>query len=181
MSEPIGEQYRCPECFAELGTPDTPVDQMRMVKERHADSKKCAEQRKIIQYALGKQIEASDPHGSKKAMRGQNVIIEDVVGEDEPDLQEAVIFESPTRFLRIQLRRSRRMWSPDGRLIDHIPAIYARFKDGKFATRDPWMVNSLRQQPNNIEHLERRGVKGTNLFMKKDRFYEVGAVTSRTA
>ena len=109
-------------------------------------------------------------------------IIKDVPEQgEEPQLVEAVIFESPTRFLRIRLRRSRTIWAPDGRQLDYIPAIYAMFKDGKFSTRDPWMVNALRVQPNNVEHLERRGIRGTNLFMRKDRFYESGSVTSRTA
>lgn len=179
MVELIGEQYRCPECYGELGTPDTPVDQMKVIKARHEGSKKCAETRKIIQYALGAQQDQR-PAPALERMQGQNVIVQVPEQGEEPFLEEAVTFGSPSRFLRIRLKRSRTIWAQDGRQLDYIPAIYAEFADGEFRTRDPWIVNAMRSAQNNIVQLERRGFSGTNLQMKKDRFYEVGSVMSAT-
>ena len=164
----------CPECFSEIGSGCTTEEQLRGAFSRHKGSKTCKQLAAHARRVLDMQkVAAGERAGEGDAEPPADAELAEAAHRGLGLAPNVVVFESPMRELKVLCDPGGPVLDGNSNRVDHKPAIYARFRDGRYVTSDPKIIATLRRAPNNQARLREQGVTGQGLMLHKDRFYEV--------
>lgn len=166
----IGYQEECPECGVDLGNPKMDAGSIERIKGRHIGSDRCKETRAHVQKMLGRM--AVDGTGGLDSDTAESP---DQRKEKARPARETVVFSSVAPNLKLLLVKEKKHRDSAGDVVDVDPAVWAEFREGRYVTDNPKIIELMRRHSSNHKIIVRRhGEEGAR--NRPDVFFERTAV-----